>query len=150
MPDDHQRAVPDHGPWSACLTSDGKATLSSDDFHHDATLTVSGDFGSAQTRLRYAQYLATILTTGCRRQRAHQELEDDGGLLEALRLAASGPEAELLSRASDEIARLRVALTEAKDALEQLEASRYFRDKVAQAVQPSLFAEALQEALRHR
>lgn len=140
--------APDHGPWSAELTSDGTLCLSSDDFRKDVLLKVSGDFGGGEARkLAYGQFLADVLTRGCKRARAAAELEDAGGVLAALRRAATGPHAEALEQAADEVARLRAALADAAAMLERLEARAYFTSKVKEAAGPSAFAQALESAL---
>lgn len=50
--------VMERGPWVA---SDDGLRLYSDDFQHDASLTVGGDFGSDETRKDYADELARRL-----------------------------------------------------------------------------------------
>lgn len=50
--------VMERGPWT--VSADGRR-LYSDDFHHDANLTVGGDFGSDETRKEYADELARRL-----------------------------------------------------------------------------------------
>ena len=148
---DEDFRVPDHGPWSATLGQDGRLLLSSDDFHHDAALlSVSGDFGGAAVKLSYGKFLADILTTGCRRARASAELADEGALLHALTQAAQGPQGELLLRAAEEIARLRTGLADAEKTLTALQAHRYDKIRVAEALEPSAFSQALAAALAGR
>lgn len=50
--------VNEGGPWRA--SADGRM-LESDDFHHDATLCIGGDFGDDATRKAYADELARRL-----------------------------------------------------------------------------------------
>lgn len=50
--------IMERGPWAA--SNDGRR-LYSDDFHHDASLTISGDFGSDETRKDYAEELVRRL-----------------------------------------------------------------------------------------
>lgn len=140
--------VPDKGPWSAETTADGRIVISSDDFNHDVQLQVTGDFGGSDKKRAYAQYLANILTAGCRHQHALNDLQDEGKMLHKLQEASQGPHGALLQEAAQELARLRVAVAEADKALEQLEAARYMRLKIKDAAQPSSFAELLQKALK--
>jgi len=49
---------PDIGPW--IVSADGRS-LQSDDFTHDVTLKISGDFFDDELRKQYAQHLADIL-----------------------------------------------------------------------------------------
>lgn len=65
-----ERIIPEHGPWTAALDADSRLVLSSDDFHHDAMMRVSGDFGDAATRLAYGQFICRVLNAGCSRARA--------------------------------------------------------------------------------
>ncbi len=143
----NKRLIPEHGLWTAALDSDGRLVLSSDDFHHDAMMRVSGDFADAATRLTYGEFLCRVLNAGCNRARARQELDDPGQLVQRLEQAVAGPQGELLQEAASEVARLRVALAEADETLRQLSAHRYFQRKTEQALQPSAFAVALQAAL---
>ena len=122
--------------------------LSSDDFRHDVQLQVSGDFGDATTKLAYGRFLADVLTQGCRRARAAEELADTDGLLKALTQAARGPQSGLLRQLADELAALRTALADAQRALEGLQGSSYNADKAAKAGAPSALALALSAALR--
>lgn len=50
--------VMERGPWA--VSDDGRR-LYSDDFHHDASLTVAGDFGGDESRKNYADELARRL-----------------------------------------------------------------------------------------
>ena len=50
--------VIERGPWTA--SADGRV-LESDDFHHDATLRVGGDFANDEQRHQYAEELARRL-----------------------------------------------------------------------------------------
>lgn len=50
--------VIERGPWE--VSDDGRV-LYSDDFHHDAMLTVGGDFGDDTARKNYAEELARRL-----------------------------------------------------------------------------------------
>lgn len=49
----------DKGPWIVASETGNK--IESDDFTHDVTLTISGDFGSDADRVEYAQWLCEIL-----------------------------------------------------------------------------------------
>jgi hypothetical protein len=147
---DEDTRLPDHGPFTPRLTSDGQLVLDSDDFHHDVLLRVSGDFGAPETKQAYGKYLADILNRGCRRARAQRELEDTGGLLRALDKLAHGPEGEALQQAADEIAKLRVALAETDEALRRMNAHAYLTNKTKAALEPSPFAQALEAALAKR
>lgn len=144
---DDEPCVPDKGPWTAEMSQEGRLALSSDDFHHDVQLTVSGDFGSKADKLAYGKYLADILTRGCRRMHASTSLNDQTALLAALATTPAGSDRELLERAADEIARLQVALAEAEATLAQLQAHRYHLRRVSEATAPSAFALALKAAL---
>ncbi len=149
MRNSEDRLVPDHGPWTARIQpSDGRLYLDSDDFHHDALLTVTGDFGTPAVKEAYGHFLADVLNRGCKRARARQELGDGDKLLSTLVKAAHGPDAELLEQAADEIARLRCALEEADEALKALNAHRYFTRRTEEAKAPSAFAQALAQALK--
>ncbi len=53
-----QERVVDGGPWTA--SADGR-TIQSDNFHHDVTLQVKGDFYSDADRLAYSVSLANAL-----------------------------------------------------------------------------------------
>jgi len=50
----------DRGPWFAKWTARG-LMIDSDDFTHDASLIVYGDFKDDRQRMRYAKYIATLL-----------------------------------------------------------------------------------------
>lgn len=146
-----EERTPERGPWTAELNREGRLVLSSDDFNHDAMiLQVSGDFATAEDRLAYGHHLAKILTAGAKRAYASRELDDEGKLLSALMKATSGEHAELLQRAADEIAKLRVGLHEANETLRQLSAHRHFQAKAEKALEPSPFATALQAALQRK
>lgn len=51
-------ASPDKGPWQVDEWSGGRVVLQSDDFEHDVALEISGDFGTPERKLAYAQALA--------------------------------------------------------------------------------------------
>lgn len=140
--------IPERGPFVFKVNENG-ASLYSDDFNHDVTLSIHGDFGSSQARAGYAAFLADVLTRGCARAQARQELEDNG-ILASLEKAAEGPTGELLQMAADEISRLRVALAQAQAILDSAEIASYFAKKAAKAQQPSAFAVALEQALKQK
>ena len=52
--------VIERGPW---YVSEDGCGLSSDDFHHDASLMVEGDFANDEDRKRYADEIARRLNT---------------------------------------------------------------------------------------
>ncbi|MBI6727277.1 hypothetical protein YA0089_27050 [Pseudomonas viridiflava] len=49
------------GPWKARQSADGKVEIQSDDFHHDASLYITGDFENKHQRLAYAEEIARRL-----------------------------------------------------------------------------------------
>lgn len=57
----------DEGPWKVSKwrpRGDSEApiiVIESDDFHYDAALEVSGDFGTLERKIEYAQYICDIL-----------------------------------------------------------------------------------------
>lgn len=57
----------DEGHWTVSKwppRKDSKApviVIESDDFHYDAALEVSGDFGTLERKIEYAQYICDIL-----------------------------------------------------------------------------------------
>lgn len=53
--------TPDNGPWTV---SDDGCRLYSDDFRHDVTLTISGDFFDSNVKKQYAEHIAAILNAG--------------------------------------------------------------------------------------
>lgn len=58
----------DRGPWKAEVWKREKgdvAILQSDDFHHDVSLEITGDFADFDSRMRYAEWLALRLTEAC-------------------------------------------------------------------------------------
>lgn len=148
MTDKEEKRIPERGPFS-CKADEHGASLYSDDFNHDVTLRVMGDFGSAHSREQYAAFLADVLNRGCARAEARAELEDNG-VLAKLEQAVAGPHPELLEMAADEIARLRVALARARAILESAEIAAYFAKRAANAQAPSAFAQALETALKKR
>lgn len=144
--------VPDQGPWTVSESPAGQFSLFSEDFHHDATLRIGGDFGDARSRKRYAEYLADVLTRGCARARAAVTVSPDDLLVSLSRLAERqavepAQARELLAQAADELAQLRNLLAEADQALAQLTASSYLRKPLQQSQALSPFAQALQAAL---
>lgn len=50
----------DKGPWEVRDTDRG-VMIDSDDFTHDASLIVYGDFRDTETKIKYAEYIASIL-----------------------------------------------------------------------------------------
>lgn len=55
----------DKGPWKAEVWTrvGGRvAVLQSDDFEHDVALEISGDFEDWEQRMKYAEWLAGVLT----------------------------------------------------------------------------------------
>jgi hypothetical protein len=142
--------VYDKGPWTVQLGGSGQVLLQSDDFTHDVTLTIHGDFADLDQRKAYGQELADTLTNGCARRYAALEVADEKGIRAMLDRAVAGPHAEVLQQAADEIARLRCELAGLNAALEQLQAGQYLRNKGKQASEASPFALALQAALAAR
>lgn len=55
----------DKGPWKTCIRM-GRDVVFSDDFEHDVTLTIGGDFGSTEEREAYARWLAETLNSASR------------------------------------------------------------------------------------
>jgi hypothetical protein len=55
---DRLNPVQEDGPWT--VAQEGRA-LYSDDFHHDVTLKIMGDFANDEDRTAYAKHLAAIL-----------------------------------------------------------------------------------------
>jgi hypothetical protein len=53
--------VRENGPWTVDEWSGGRLVLQSDDLHHDAALEISGDFGSPEEKLTYANEIARRL-----------------------------------------------------------------------------------------
>lgn len=53
----------DRGPWRVVMVGPVYADICSDDFTHDVTISVNGDFESMGQRLQYAQDLAETLNT---------------------------------------------------------------------------------------
>lgn len=149
MTDDFDSRVPDAGPWRARLDAQGALLLESDDFNHDVLMRVSGDFAGPDSRLAYGQFLADVLTRGCRLARAQQSPLDEGALLQRLD-AARGEHGPLMALLAEELARLRTELEEAGRALESLGAHRHFANKAKDAAQPSALALALKKALDSR
>lgn len=50
----------DKGPWEV-VESKGRVSLYSDDFTHDISLEVNGDFSTIEGKIKYAQALAELL-----------------------------------------------------------------------------------------
>ena len=50
----------DRGPWYARFTERG-LMIDSEDFTHDASLVVYGDFKDDRQRMRYAKYICKLL-----------------------------------------------------------------------------------------
>jgi len=55
----------DKGPWD--VAKDGR-TIYSDDFEHDAHLSIHGDFSSDEERKKYADWVADALTVASLRE----------------------------------------------------------------------------------
>jgi hypothetical protein len=51
----------DKGPWKAMQGNDSRWNVYSDDFTHDVSLMVNGDFGNVEDRKRYCEWLAARL-----------------------------------------------------------------------------------------
>lgn len=51
----------DKGPWETKMFPEGTVYLYSDDFEHDVSLKVMGDFASSEDKLNYANALAEAL-----------------------------------------------------------------------------------------
>lgn len=72
----------ENGPWTVDEWSDGKLALQSQDFHHDAALLISGDFGTPEIKRAYADEICRRLNAmnpppnGLRNRRADAPLED--------------------------------------------------------------------------
>lgn len=49
---------PDRGPWKVTAWPDGRVVLQSEDFKHDVSLVVNGDFDSREAKVTYAEALA--------------------------------------------------------------------------------------------
>lgn len=144
-----KETVPDKGTW----TIEGigaRISLQSNDFNHDVGIVISGDFGSMAAKERYAAHIVDILNRGCARKHAEEVLVDQGGLLETLAQVARTPgiASELLHKAADEIARLRIELAEASKYIEQSNAAEFRKRQIAQAAEPSAFGLALSAALK--
>lgn len=56
----------DVGPWFVTKWDNYRYALQSNDFYHDTAITVSGDFGSDDTRRNYALRLAALLNKASR------------------------------------------------------------------------------------
>lgn len=62
-PSSEREQVRENGPFTA-ENWRGEIVVQSEDFHHDVTLKISGDFGDPGVKLAYAQHLAEILNLG--------------------------------------------------------------------------------------
>ncbi|MFA6509987.1 MAG: hypothetical protein WCV62_05980 [Candidatus Peribacteraceae bacterium] len=51
----------DKGPWKVRRSDKYGALVTSDDFTHDVTLTISGDFRNRAEKIKYAEWLAKRL-----------------------------------------------------------------------------------------
>lgn len=88
--------VQEDGPWEFGFdVTKGKAYVDSQDFHYDARLHISGDFGGTDEVLAYAKEIARRLNAAPEIERAH-----NAGFVEASRLHGA------------EIERLRAMLAE--------------------------------------
>lgn len=62
--------VQEKGPWKAVIYTKGIA-LQSDDFHHDVTLYISGDFADQDQKWKYAIMLADRMNRMPQEQLCH-------------------------------------------------------------------------------
>lgn len=53
--------IQENGPWEVNEWGKGRLVLQSDDFTHDVSLEISGDFASKEERLEYAEEIARRL-----------------------------------------------------------------------------------------
>lgn len=53
--------IRERGPWMVDEWSNGVLVLQSQDFHHDAALEISGDFGSPEIKRAYAEEICRRL-----------------------------------------------------------------------------------------
>lgn len=53
--------VQENGPWRVS-ESNGRVSIISDDFTHDVALSLSGDFGSREMKIAYAEQVAKALS----------------------------------------------------------------------------------------
>jgi hypothetical protein len=60
----------DRGPWVAANRKRDIVVLQSEDFHHDVALILSGDFKDFASKMRYAEWLSSLLTKACSSQRS--------------------------------------------------------------------------------
>ena len=51
----------ENGPWVVDEWSNGRLVLQSQDFHHDAALEISGDFGTPEIKRAYANEICRRL-----------------------------------------------------------------------------------------
>lgn len=51
----------DQGPWSVHIDRDNHILVISDDFTHDVTIDIRGDFRNSATKLRYAHFICSAL-----------------------------------------------------------------------------------------
>ncbi len=51
----------DQGPWNVQIDRNGNIFVISDDFTHDVTIDIRGDFDSHLTKLRYAHFICDTL-----------------------------------------------------------------------------------------
>lgn len=138
----------DKGPWTVETGTDDSIYLQSDDFTHDVSLKISGDFGDRTRKEAYAKFLAQVLSSGCLRQHALNTLRNDPAeLMQSLESALGTQHGLLLLAASEEIARLQHALSEATEALSAFENAAYLRNRAQRRGEPSAFAEALKAAI---
>lgn len=57
------KEVRELGPWVVVERSGGRVDLQSEDFHFDATLTISGDFGTPEIKRAYADEICHRLNS---------------------------------------------------------------------------------------
>ncbi len=144
-----EKNVPDAGPWKFDFSEKGELALYSDDFNHDVMMRVSGDFGDKRNKEIYGEYICEILNKGCARAKA-LEISEKDSIQKQMENAISGPNGDFIAEITAEMAKMRIALAEADKALEQLNTSKYLRNKIKDASSISPLAHALKEALEKK
>lgn len=51
----------ENGPWAVDIWRNGIMVIQSQDFHHDAALEISGDFGTPEVKREYAEEICRRL-----------------------------------------------------------------------------------------
>jgi len=82
-PSSEREQVRENGPFTA-ENWRGEIVVQSEDFHHDVTLKISGDFGDPGVKLAYAQHLAEILNLGIASRAARPTQPQQAGVKESL------------------------------------------------------------------